>query len=459
MRQLLKERLFGLPPVRHGVSILLLLRGASSLVRGNEYAGMSDVCRVVRIAGRNPIHALAKRVVLGRIRRILNAGRNTLVDSYRRSRASAKCASLYSLSGRGRHDLFRDVIVLKSATNSEQGVILLKYARTFDAMVSLFDLERLLERYLFVLEPCWAGYCDPSLLMFLTPGHPVFVQCFTDEDERFVREVGHPFVPVRLGPADWVDRDAFTPPPVREVVHDVVMVANWGRHKRHATLFRALSKVTDRDLRILLVGFPWAGRTSDDIRREVTKIRNPRIRVDILESLPHSELAKHLARCGVFVFLSKKEGDNKALVEAMFADVPVVVYEESIGGATRRVNSSTGILTSDAALAQSILHVLDHRHSFSPRQWALAHTGSAVATRILDDVIRRTVTERGGSYSLSLEEKVNAPNLAYKDRDARSRFEADYAYILSCRRGDNTRRPLEDAGVEGPPANATCESR
>jgi glycosyltransferase involved in cell wall biosynthesis len=405
-----------------------------SLVGGADYAGISDLSRVVRIAGTNPIRSLARRVVLREIQGMVREGRNTLVDSYRRSRASATCASLYSLSGPGRHDLFRDVIVLKSATGSEQGVILLKYARTFDAMMALFEVRRLMERYVFVLEPCWAGYCDPSILMFVAPGNPVFVQCFTDDDHEFIRDVGDPLVPVPLGPADWVDGDTFAPCAQPTLAYDVVMVANWGRHKRHATLFRALSQIRDRDLRVLLIGFPWAGRTADDVRREAARIGNSRVQVQVLERLTHPEVASRVASSGAFVFLTKKEGDNKALVEALFADVPAIVYEDAVGGARRRINPATGVLTSDRNLAQSIRHVLDHRAQFSPRAWAVQNSGSVVATAVLNTIISETVRGRGGRYIDPVVGKVNAPNLAYKDPAVRSRFEADYAYILKCRR-------------------------
>src|SRR5690606_13772047 len=152
--------------------------------------------------------------------------------------------------GRGTFDLFRDFIVLKEARDREKGVILLKYVRTFEAVVALFDLKRLMERYTFVLEPCWAGYSDSNLLLFLTPDNPVFVQCFTQADYEWTAAVGAPFVPLRLGPADWVDADLFKPSGARKN-YDVVMVANWARHKRHALLFDALRSVRHRAVRVL----------------------------------------------------------------------------------------------------------------------------------------------------------------------------------------------------------------
>lgn len=363
---------------------------------------------------------------------IMKSGRNALIEAYRSDPASTACAELYSIRGPGQHDIFRDLIVLKQASPEEKGVILLKYARTFDAVVALFDVSRLMDRYLFVLEPCWAGYCDPSILMFIAHGHPVVVQCFTESDYQFIESVGTPLVPVRLGPADWVDADLFTPVQTDTKPYDLVMVANWAPHKRHAQLFRALSGMSGRKIRVLLIGFPWGGRTAADIRREVAAVQNDRIQIDIMDQVPQRDLARYLSQCKVFVFLSRKEGDNKALVEAMFTNIPAIVFDGTIGGAGSRINSATGVFASDEELAERILFMLDHYLEFSPRAWALQHTGSSISTRTLNEVIKRTVIDMGGRYTGCLVEKTNSPNLSYKDETCRASFQADHEFILSC---------------------------
>ena len=427
------EALFEWSAVRWIAAVAFLCRGGLWWAIGRRYRAMVDFCWVVRVSNVPSLQRLAERAVFGVLAEANRTGQNPLLDWYRADPASRACADLFSLTGQGSADLLRDLIVLKSAAGSEKGVILLKYVRTFSAVVALFDLRRLMDRYQFVLEPCWAGYCDPGLLMFVTPGQPVVVQCFTEADHVFVSRIGKPLLPVRLGPADWVDADVFDVPSATSKQYDLVMVANWAPHKRHALLFRALREIRDRDLRVLLVGFPWASRTIDNIRREATKRLHERVHLEIVEKVPHVQLAKLLRQCKVFVFLSKKEGDNKALVEAMFADVPVIVYDQTIGGAGSRVNAATGVFASEQELAPTIRYMLDHHDEFAPRRWALEHTGSAVATRILDDALRNVVTSAGAVYSTRIVEKTNAPNLAYKDPTDRARFQADYDFIFSCR--------------------------
>lgn len=430
----LLEAAFGMSPVRWLAAAAFLARGMGAQLAGRRYRALADFCWVERVSGVSPLRRLARGVIFNSVNAIKASAHNPIVTSYQSDPASTRCANGYALSGQGHRDLFRDVIVLKSPSTTEKGVVLLKYGRTFDAMVALFDVPRLMEKYVFVLEPCWAGYCDPSLLMFLVPGQPVFVQCFTDEDHRFVEQVGSPLVPVKLGPADWVNADLFKPRTDGRKTFDLVMVANWARHKRHSQLFRALAQISDRDIRVLLIGFDYGGRTAEDIRREAKAIRNPRVSIEIVESIPATQVADYVSQCRAFVFLSRKEGDNKALVEAMFADVPAVVYARTIGGARSRINPATGVLAEDDQLADRIREVLDHAGRFQPRSWALAHTGSTNATRVLDHVIRRTLTGMGFAWSGTIAEKTNSPNLAYKDPADRVRFQGDYQFILECRR-------------------------
>ena len=113
---------------------------------------------------------------------------------------------------------------------------------------------------------------------------------------------------------------------------------------------------------------------------------------------------------------------------------PAIVYDRSIGGARSRINRATGVLSSDEALADQIVYMLDHYAEFTPRAWALEHTGSTIATRVLDDAIRSIRMAAGARYSEPIVQKTNSPNLAYKDPGIRAKFHADYEFVLSCRR-------------------------
>lgn len=433
----MQDALLRLGAVRIAAGAFLLLRSGFAFVTGRRYRAVDHLCTAVRIANPGVLREFALRRVLRIVRSLEGSGDNWLARAYLADPASKALADVFALSGKGKADLFRDLIVLKKHTPEEKGVILLKYARTFSAVVALFDMPRLRERFIFVLEPCWAGYCDPSILMNIERGHPLLVMCFTEDDYRYIERVAGPLVPVRLGPADWVNADVFAPPKETSKPYDLVMVANWGAHKRHVELFRALQNVRDRDVRVLLCGFAWANRTADDIRREAAAYASPRVSVEILESVPQTQLAGYVSQSKVFVFLTRKEGDNKALVEAMFADVPSIVFDQTIGGAGSRVNPNTGVFAADAELGEKIVYMLDNYRQFTPRAWALANTGSAVSTKRLDEFLRDAVTRSGGRYTAGIVEKTNAPNLVYKHPEVRADFTADYEFILSCQRASS----------------------
>lgn len=432
MTRKLRKRLADGRVVRQIAAAVFLGRAAFYWLCRAKYRAICDVCSSARAAHPGSLQRLAHSLIFRLVGRAQNGGENPIIESYLRSALSERCAALYAISGRGKHDIYRDLIVLKSADAGEKGVILLKYARTFEAVVALMDFRRLLDRYVFVLEPCWSGYCDPALLMFVSLGHPVVVQCFTEADHRFIARIGWPLVPVRMGPADWVDAEVFQAMSKEPKCYDIVMVANWGVHKRHMQLFRALKQINDRRVRVLLAGYPWAGRTAANIRQDFNAISPGCADVDIVESLPHPELAQYLSRSKVFVFLSKKEGDNKALVEAMFADVPAIVYRDTVGGAGSRINIATGVFSTDDELPATIRYMLDHYTEFSPRAWALKNTGSSIATQVIDDRVANSVRKFGGTYTRHIVEKCNSPNLAYRDPSHRSSMESDYLYIDSC---------------------------
>ena len=71
------------------------------------------------------------------------------------------------------------------------------------------------------------------------------------------------FVPLLA--SHWVNPDLYQPLLKSERPYDLIMVASWGKVKRHQVLFRALRSLPT-NLRVLLVGQDQEGRTADTIR-------------------------------------------------------------------------------------------------------------------------------------------------------------------------------------------------
>lgn len=414
-----KKRLFKFWLVRFIVGAFFLCRGFLCMVR-DPYRGVSDLCWVCRVSAVGPLKRIAWRTIKSFIEPYRH-GENPLKIAFLKSTAAESCKNRFLSKESDWALLYRDFLILKPPAKNEKGVLVLEYTEKFDLFVALFDLERIMQDYSIVLEPCWAGYCDPSILMFLSDRSDVIVQCPEESDFEFIANLKSNLIPVKLGSSDWIDADLFFPKGAgvgKE--YDLIMVANWGRHKNHRYLFKALSKLRHRTISLLLVGMDWGGRTDQDIRSEMAQYDLTHVHVDIKKNIPAAEVAACLEKSKVFLLLSEKEGSNRAIVEALFCNVPVILYENFVGGAKNKVNAQTGILSSFEELHEKIDYMLNHYQNFTPRSWAMAHTGSRNATRILNSVLREAAKRRGEEWTIDIVEKVNNPNFSYKRNDALS---------------------------------------
>jgi glycosyltransferase involved in cell wall biosynthesis len=158
--------------------------------------------------------------------------------------------------------------------------------------------------------------------------------------------------------------------------------------------------------------------------------------LSIYERLPLDDVGALLARSKVHVLWSRKEGSNRAIVEALFAGVPIVVRDGlSYGYHYPYVNESTGCFATEATLGDAILRVLDHREQYHPREWAMANMSCQEATRILERSIKPVALAAGEKWTRGLVAKtVHLESQRYWDPGDKSRFEEDYAFLRSAQR-------------------------
>jgi glycosyltransferase involved in cell wall biosynthesis len=410
----IRKRLFRFWVVRGLAGTFFLLRGLVTLPLA-PYRGITDLCWVHRVSGVAALQRMALGVITARVF-APPPGSGWLMQAFLGSAASVRAANRILRREAEFDTMFRDIMVLKAPRDGEKGVIVLEYTVRFDLFVALFDFTRIIRDYYIVLEPCWAGYCDPSILMFANTGTDVIVQAPEQRDFEFIERLACNLKPINLGSSDWIDADLFAPPAAGSArPFDLIMVANWARHKNHRKLFAALEHVRHRPISVLLVGVDWAGRTGRDVLAEMKRFDLPHVTIELKTSIPAKEVAMCLAQSKAFLLLSEKEGSNRAIVEALFADTPAILYEHFIGGAKGKINPQTGILSTFEGLAAAIDEMLDRREQFTPRQWALQHTGSRNATAKLNAALKEIAIRRGEKWTTDIVEKVNNPNFNYKD--------------------------------------------
>ena len=113
MKSSIQESVFRLSITRWATGLVFLCRAAIFMRRRRPYRAVRDFCWVARVSNIGLLTRIAERSLFRLIDDVRRSGRNTLIDSYLQDPASETCASLYSLTGEGRHDLFRDVMVLE----------------------------------------------------------------------------------------------------------------------------------------------------------------------------------------------------------------------------------------------------------------------------------------------------------------------------------------------------------
>src|SRR5262245_37193439 len=150
------------------------------------------------------------------------------------------------------------VLVLKSATPQEKGVIVLGYNHIFPMFARFFDVRKVASRYHIVLEPSWSGYCTLDVLIYSRYPFPVFVQAYEPRDAKFIDDLKSNLVSVPTSTNWWVNHRLFRPLPAARKDIDIIMIAAWARYKRHDRFFAALGALrrAGRRPRVVLLGYP-----------------------------------------------------------------------------------------------------------------------------------------------------------------------------------------------------------
>lgn len=324
------------------------------------------------------------------------------------------------------------ILVVKPWRPSERGVIVVDYSYVFPLLAGFFDLQAISNRYDLVLEPSWAGSCAAEILLFTRLDRPVYVESIEPRDRAFLNQLGSNVDVVPLAANWWVDhRHAPTPGGTRDI--DVIMVASWADIKRHWRVFRVLAALKRRGhrLKVALVGYRLQ-RTMAEIVALATHF-GVADQVEAYERISQEEVSRLLARSKVHVLWSRRECANRAVIEAMFADVPVIVREGlTFGFKYPYINDQTGRFVPEDGLGDAILDMVQNRDRYSPRQWAVDHMTCERATSVLNDHLRANALASGQPWTEDLVVKTSSLDVQrYWNPEDGVRFEADYRFLAS----------------------------
>lgn len=304
-----------------------------------------------------------------------------------------------------------NVLMLKAPRPGERGVLIVKYSQYFERFLALFQLAPLFERYTVVLEPSWTPYPDTYWGLFAAQRASVVCLCITDQSTAALAASGLGLEALHLGPQEWVNDSIFRPLGLAKEF-DVVMVASFSITKRHALLFRAMRQMRPRRLRVALVGTAWE-RSQEDFEAEMRAFG---VREDctLFRGLSPEGVNEVLNRSRVAMLFTRVEGGPKVVMEALAADVPVLLYRHLVGPLSN-VTPETGRLADEKDLAQVLPEIIAAADCFHPRAWFEQHSGYRRSTAILNACLRAAAERRGEPWTADIVPKCNRPHLAYVD--------------------------------------------
>jgi len=125
--------------------------------------------------------------------------------------------------------------------------------------------------------------------------------------------------------------------------------------------------------------------------------------------------------------------DCRAIIEAMMADVPVIVREGlSFGYRYPYINEHTGQFVREGDLGPAMLDMIQSRDRYSPRDWISRNMTCVTATAILQEHLQRTAEAAGERWTRGIVRKTSGlDGQHYLNPADRAMFEDDYRFIAS----------------------------
>jgi glycosyltransferase involved in cell wall biosynthesis len=325
------------------------------------------------------------------------------------------------------------MLVVKSFRPRERGVIVVDYSYVFPLLAGLFDLSAIAEQYTLVLEPSWSGVCAPEILHFTRFDFQVFVESVEPRDAQFLKALDTNIAVVPLAANYWVDHRHVRPIPSDQRDIDVIVLAAWSHVKRHWRIFKTLAGLKQRGhrLKTVLVGYRQ-DKTIDEVRSEAAHY-GISDQVDFYERISQRQVSALLARSKVHVLWSRRECANRAVIEALFADVPIIVRDDlTYGFRYSYVNAETGRFVREENLGDAILDMVENRAQYRPRQWALDNMTSDRAAATLNRHLSEAAQRSGDAWSEDTVRRTGALDAQqYWNPTDRDRFQADYKFLKS----------------------------
>ena len=149
-------------------------------------------------------------------------------------------------------ELLYSIILKPYISQNEKGILLISFENELKKLIKFNKLDNIQSRYHIIFIPSWTGlYSTPLLKLAAHSKDRFYVMPVHKHEEQLCHKLGENCKPLPFNAASWVKSEFFSGyKKVRDI--NCLMVANFGEFKRHWILFKALSKLPKRFLRIVL---------------------------------------------------------------------------------------------------------------------------------------------------------------------------------------------------------------
>ena len=325
-----------------------------------------------------------------------------------------------------KHPFDGRLLILSYPVEGKKGVILIKFTDYFKYVFKIFDIKKLAKDYILIVEPSYSGYYDEDILCLMAEDIPIIIQTPEPVDFNFIQSLSGNFYPIDIGANCWVSKTIFHPIANTEIIYDVIMVAIWADFKRHYHLFKSLKKCGQR-LKIALVGKPWP-REIEEIKDEA-KYYNVFSQIDFYENLSQQEINILLNQSKVSLLLSKKEGINKSIIEAMYANTPGFYLEGfNYGYKYHYVTPETGGFISPNKLPEFLDRLKKQKKAtnLATSRTIQSYISPEISIKKIIKLLKKIEDEKSIQINKDLKIKINNPDLDYMDTINWSRMSAYY---------------------------------
>jgi glycosyltransferase involved in cell wall biosynthesis len=368
---------------------------------------VQKLCQAARLAATEPIRLKAEAAIARQL---------SMIDP-------AQIPWSEFLSDYGLESIRKTIVLKRYVSEREKGVVFVSFDNQMARLAKSSALQTFADRYTLVLSPQWSP--PHTVVAYLFPllyPDPIHCLISNPHDLEMFPRISDKYKTTELYASNWFDPRRYTPVPFEEKNIDILMVANFGKFKRHHAFFSALRDLP-RDYRVVLVGQSQDGRDSNTVLTEAAAF-GVRDRFEIRADVPYDKLQELMAHAKTTLVLSRREGSCVVVVESMFANTPVAVYVDAEMGSRVFVNEHTGCLLRHENLGAQLKQFVEASSQFSPRKWAMENGVDCVSsTRTLNQALKQQALDSGSEWTEDIATLCWRPDPVYYDA-------ADYQRLL-----------------------------